>query len=148
IGARVGKADMSWSLLAIRRARRDASRIRVIARRRCLVLGTVRGVRLGITIGGLITRCLAVFALALFNHSISSPAGQAPSALASLIVAVLIIETFDLAVLDHELGHVIAARLAGLRVEAIMLAESGAFTVRPDTDQPRIAFRTALAGPF
>jgi len=50
--------------------------------------------------------------------------------------------------IGHELGHVLAGRLAGLRVRAMVLAPEGAVTIRETSDQPRINFRTALAGPL
>ncbi len=50
--------------------------------------------------------------------------------------------------ITHELGHALAGRLAGLPVLAIVLAPEGAVTIRESSEQPRVNFRTALAGPL
>jgi Zn-dependent protease len=50
--------------------------------------------------------------------------------------------------LGHELGHALAGRLAGLQVRAVVLGPEGGVTIRAASDQPRVNFRTALAGPL
>lgn len=50
--------------------------------------------------------------------------------------------------LSHELGHVVAGRLAGLPVRAVVLAPGGAMTIREGSQRAVIDFRTALAGPL
>jgi Zn-dependent protease len=50
--------------------------------------------------------------------------------------------------LGHELGHVLAGRLAGLRVRAVVLAPEGGLTIRAGSDRPGVNFCTAMAGPL
>jgi Zn-dependent protease len=50
--------------------------------------------------------------------------------------------------LGHEMGHALAGRLAGLQVRAVVLGPDGGITIRSASDQPRVNFRTALAGPL
>jgi Zn-dependent protease len=62
--------------------------------------------------------------------------------MASLIVPVVVLTS-----LAHELGHVLASRLAGLSVRAVVLAPQGGVTIRSGSDEPAVNFLTALAGP-
>jgi Zn-dependent protease len=50
--------------------------------------------------------------------------------------------------LGHELGHVVASRLAGLPVRAVVLAPQGGMTIRMGSDTPLVNVFTALAGPL
>jgi Zn-dependent protease len=64
-----------------------------------------------------------------------------------LSTACLIVPAIVLTSLGHELGHVLASRLAGLSVRAVVLAPQGGVTIRAGSNQPAINFLTALAGP-
>jgi Zn-dependent protease len=61
--------------------------------------------------------------------------------------ACLIVPAMVLTSLGHELGHVVASRLAGLSVRAVVLAPQGGVTIRAGSDEPAVNFLTALAGP-
>jgi Zn-dependent protease len=50
--------------------------------------------------------------------------------------------------LGHELGHVVASRLAGLPVRAVVLAPQGGMTIRMGSETPLVNVLTALAGPL
>ncbi len=50
--------------------------------------------------------------------------------------------------LGHELGHALAGRMAGLAINAIVLAPEGGFTIRASSEHAHVNFRTALAGPM
>jgi Zn-dependent protease len=60
----------------------------------------------------------------------------------SLVAAVILTS------LGHELGHVIASRLAGLPVRAVVLAPQGGVTIRTGSNTPMVNVFTALAGPL
>jgi Zn-dependent protease len=61
--------------------------------------------------------------------------------------AALIVPAILLTSLGHELGHVLASRLAGLSVRAVVLAPQGGVTIRAGSDAPAVNFLTAMAGP-
>jgi Zn-dependent protease len=52
----------------------------------------------------------------------------------------------NLASLTHETGHVLAARLAGQVVRAVVLAPAGSFSVRSIATTAKADLQTALAG--
>jgi Zn-dependent protease len=64
-----------------------------------------------------------------------------------LFSALLIVPAILLTSVGHELGHVLASRLAGLSVRAVVLAPQGGVTIRAGSDAPAVNFFTALAGP-
>src|SRR5712692_4826804 len=66
---------------------------------------------------------------------------------ARLCTACLIVPAIVLTSLGHELGHVLASRLAGLSVRAVVLAPQGGVTIRAGSSAPVVNFLTALAGP-
>ena len=66
---------------------------------------------------------------------------------ARLLMACLIVPAVVLTSLGHELGHVVASRLAGLPVRAVVLAPQGGVTIRAASNVPAVDFLTALAGP-
>jgi Zn-dependent protease len=59
----------------------------------------------------------------------------------------LIVPAIALTSLVHELGHVLASRLAGLSVRAVVLAPQGGVTIRSGSDEPVLDLVIALAGP-
>ena len=116
---------------------------------RFLPVARVSGTLLGLDARWLGTRGLMLsFLLVLFtpggplNHDSDTPVwAKIAIGLSSLLAVAL--TSFG-----HELGHALAGRLAGLPVRAIVLAPEGAVTIRETSDEPRVNFRTALAGPL
>lgn len=67
---------------------------------------------------------------------------------ARLLMGLSVIAAVILTSLGHELGHVVASRLAGLPVRAVVLAPQGGVTIRVGSDAPVVNVLTALAGPL
>jgi Zn-dependent protease len=116
---------------------------------RFLPLARVSGTLLGLDARWLGTRGLMLsLILVLFtpggplNHDSDTPVWTKIAIGLSSLLAVALTS------FGHELGHALAGRLAGLPVRAIVLAPEGAVTIRETSDEPRINFRTALAGPL
>ena len=65
-----------------------------------------------------------------------------------LSIAFSMVPAIVLTSLGHELWHVVASRLAGLSVRAVVLAPQGGVTIRAGSDDPSVNFLTALAGPL
>jgi Zn-dependent protease len=86
---------------------------------------------------------LAVAALAgPLNHDATTPAWARLGAGLSIVAAIVLTS------IGHELGHVVASRLAGLSVRAVVLAPQGGMTIRAASDDATVNFLTALAGPL
>jgi Zn-dependent protease len=86
---------------------------------------------------------LAVAALAgPLTHDATTPAWARLGAGLSIVAAIVLTS------LGHELGHVVASRLAGLSVRAVVLAPQGGMTIRAASDDAMVNFFTALAGPL
>jgi Zn-dependent protease len=84
---------------------------------------------------------LLALATPVINQSDSGPAVRLLTGL-SMVVAVVLTS------LGHELGHVVASRIAGLSVRALVLAPQGGVTIRGGCDTPKVNLLTALAGPL
>src|SRR5216683_249009 len=115
---------------------------------RFLSVARVDGMQLGLDARWLDVRGLGLIVLL----SLATLAGQLGQDLGSplwmrLCTACLIVPAIMLTSLGHELGHVIASRLAGLPVRAVVLAPQGGMTIRAGSDAPAVNFLTALAGP-
>jgi Zn-dependent protease len=106
----------------------------------------VQGTLLGLDARWLGLRGLVIVALML----VAAPAGSGGSlpAWAQALLGVAMLLALVFTTLGHELGHVLAGRLAGLRVRAVVLAPEGGVTIRATSDRPHVNFRTALAGPL
>jgi Zn-dependent protease len=65
-----------------------------------------------------------------------------------LLMGLSLVAAVILTSLGHELGHVVASRLAGLPVHAVVLAPQGGVTIRVGSEAPVVNFLTALAGPL
>src|SRR5205085_5674997 len=78
----------------------------------------------------------------MVSQNVATPLWVRLSAAAFIVPAILLTS------LGHELGHVLASRLAGLSVRAVVLAPQGGVTIRAGSDAPAVNFFTALAGPL
>jgi len=76
------------------------------------------------------------------THDASTPLWARLCAGLSIVAAIVLTS------IGHELGHVVATRLAGLPVRAVLLAPQGGMTIRAASDDPAVNFFTALAGPL
>jgi Zn-dependent protease len=65
-----------------------------------------------------------------------------------LLMGLSLVSAVILTSFTHELGHVVASRLAGLPVRAVVLAPQGGLTIRGGSDAPVVNLLTALAGPL
>ena len=115
---------------------------------RFLSVARIDGMQLGLDARWLDARGLGV----LVMLTLATMVGQLGQDVASplwvrLATACLIVPAILLTSLGHELGHVLASRLAGLSVRAIVLAPQGGMTIRAGCDAPLVNFLTALAGP-
>ncbi len=115
---------------------------------RFLSVARIDGMHLGIDARWLDVRGLGVLVLLV----LAPMAGQlGPDASSPLWVrffsAMLIVPAILMTSLGHELGHVLASRLAGLSVRAVVLAPQGGVTIRAGSSAPVVNFLTALAGP-
>jgi len=115
---------------------------------RFLPIARIDGTLLGLDSRWLGARGLGLMALL----TLATLAGQLGPDTASplwvrLCTALSMIPAVVLTSLGHELGHVVASRLAGLSVRAVVLAPQGGVTIRAGSDEPAVNFLTALAGP-
>jgi Zn-dependent protease len=115
---------------------------------RFLSVARIDGVQLGLDARWFDARGLGVVLL-LMLATMTGQLGQDPSGplWLRLATACLIVPAIVLTSLGHELGHVLASRLAGLSVRAVVLAPQGGVTIRAGSDAPAVNFLTALAGP-
>lgn len=116
---------------------------------RFLSVARIDGMQLGLDARWLDVRGLGLLVLLI----LATMAGQLGQDLSTplwvrLSTAVLIVPAILLTSLGHELGHVLASRLAGLSVRAVVLAPQGGVTIRAGSDAPGVNFLTALAGPL
>ena len=116
---------------------------------RFLPVARIDGTQLGLDARWFGIRGLGLMALL----TLATLAGQLGQDLGSPIwirlgTACLIVPAIVLTSLGHELGHVLASRLAGLSVRAVFLAPQGGMTIRAGSDEPVVNFLTALAGPL
>jgi len=113
---------------------------------RFLSVVRVDGMQLGLDARWLDARGLGLLVLLMLATMTGQP-GQDVQLLMRLSSAVLILPALVLTSLGHELGHVLASRLAGLSVRAVVLAPQGGVTIRAGSDAPIVNFLSALAGP-
>ena len=115
---------------------------------RFLALARIDGMQLGLDARWLDVRGLGLLALLMLATMVGQLGQDAATPLwLRLFSAVLIVPAILLTSLGHELGHVLASRLAGLSVRAVVLAPQGGATIRAGSDAPAVNFFTALAGP-
>jgi Zn-dependent protease len=115
---------------------------------RFLSVARIDGMQLGLDARWLDVRGLGVLVMLV----LATLAGQLGQTAASplwlrLSAGCLIVPAILLTSLGHELGHVLASRLAGLSVRAVVIAPQGGVTIRAGSDAPVVNFLTALAGP-
>src|SRR5713226_6896896 len=115
---------------------------------RFLAVARIDGMQLGLDARWLDVRGLGLLVLLMLATMVGQ-LGQdaAPPLWVRLCSAVLIVPAIVLTSLGHELGHVLASRLAGLSVRAVVLAPQGGVTIRAGSEAPAVNFFTALAGP-
>jgi len=116
---------------------------------RFLPVARIGGMQLGLDARWLSVRGLGLMLLL----TLATMAGQLGQDLGSpvwlrLCTASLIVPAIVLTSLGHELGHVVASRLAGLSVRAVVLGPQGGMTIRASSAEPAVDFLTALAGPL
>jgi Zn-dependent protease len=113
---------------------------------RFLSVARVDGMQLGLDARWLDVRGLGLLVLLMLatmvSQNVATPLWVRLSAAAFIVPAILLTS------LGHELGHVLASRLAGLSVRAVVLAPQGGVTIRAGSDAPAVNFCTALAGPL
>jgi Zn-dependent protease len=111
---------------------------------RFLPIARVDDTLLGLDVRWLDARGWGVMLLLVVATAVSAPGPIWMRLLAgvSLVAAVILTS------LGHELGHVVASRLAGLPVRAVVLAPQGGVTIRMGSDAPAVNLLTALAGPL
>ena len=116
---------------------------------RFLAVARIDGMQLGLDARWLDVRGLGLLVL-LVLATMAGQLGQDVSMpmWMRLLSAALIVPAILLTSLGHELGHVLASRLAGLSVRAVVLAPQGGVTIRAGSDAPAVNFFTALAGPL
>jgi Zn-dependent protease len=85
--------------------------------------------------------------LALATPALGTPGDALSQVWSRLLAGLLMVLAVLLTSLGHELGHVVASRLAGVAVRAVVLAPSGGVTIRAATNAASVDFLTALAGP-
>src|SRR5260370_24635592 len=112
---------------------------------RFLSVARVAGMQLGLDARWLDVRGLGLLVLLMLatmvSQNVATPLWVRLSAAAFIVPAILLTS------LGHELGHVLASRLAGLSVRAVVLAPQGGVTIRAGSSAPVVNFLTALAGP-
>jgi Zn-dependent protease len=115
---------------------------------RFLSVVRVDGMQLGLDARWLDARGVGVLVLLMLAPMTGQLGQDVTSSLwVRLFSAVLILPAILLTSLGHELGHVLASRLAGLSVRAVVLAPQGGVTIRAGSAVPAVNFLTALAGP-
>jgi Zn-dependent protease len=115
---------------------------------RFLSVARIDGMQLGLDARWLDLRGLGLMVLLTLATMAGQLGQDAGSPLwVRLSTACLIVPVILLTSLGHELGHVLASRLAGLSVRAVVLAPHGGLTIRAGSDEPAVNFLTALAGP-
>jgi len=115
---------------------------------RFLSVARIDGIQLGLDARWVDVRGLGVLVMLMLATVVGQLGQDVNSTLwVRLISAVLIVPAILLTSLGHELGHVLASRLAGLSVRAVVLAPQGGVTIRAGSDEPAVNFLTALAGP-
>jgi Zn-dependent protease len=116
---------------------------------RFLPIGRIDGMLLGLDSRFLGTRGLSLMALLTLATLVGQLGENSPAPVwLRLCIGFSMVPAVLLTSLAHELGHVVASRLAGLSVRAVVLAPQGGFTIRGTSDEPAINFLTALAGPL
>jgi Zn-dependent protease len=109
----------------------------------------VRGIDLGLDARWLSLRGWGLVALIVFAALATPAVDRSDGWLAVRLLAGLsMISAVVLTTLGHELGHVLASRMVGLSVRAVVLAPHGGVTIRSGSDTPAVNFLTALAGPL
>jgi Zn-dependent protease len=115
---------------------------------RFLPVMRIDGMQLGLDARWLGLRGLSLMVLLTLANMASQLGQDLGSPLwVRLCTASLIVPAIVLTSMGHELGHVIASRLAGLSVRAVVLAPQGGMTIRTSSEEPAVNFLTALAGP-
>ncbi len=112
---------------------------------RFLSVARIDGMQLGLDARWLDARGLGLLVLLMLAGQLGQDASV--PVWMRLSSAALIVPAILLTSLGHELGHVLASRLAGLSVRAVVLAPQGGVTIRAGSDTPAVNFFTALAGP-
>lgn len=106
---------------------------------------------LGQTTFGLDRRWLsrdgALIVLLLAAASLSSQSQTLPLAV-RLVASVLMVLAVVATSCAHELGHLVAGRLAGLDVKAVVVGPHGGMTIRASAHDPFVDACTALSGPL
>jgi Zn-dependent protease len=97
---------------------------------------------LGVRGWGLMLLLTLAAAVGPLTHDATPPMWARLCAGLSIVAAILLTS------IGHELGHVLASRMAGLPVRAVVLAPQGGMTIRAASDDPTVNFFTALAGPL
>lgn len=125
-----------------------AMAMRTLHGTRFLSIGRIDGVQLGLDARWLGVRGWGLMVL-LTLAALAGQLGQDSSSpgWVRLLQAGSIVPAIVLTSIGHELGHVVASRLAGLSVRAVVLAPQGGLTIRAGSDAPAVNFLTALAGP-
>src|SRR5258708_30703098 len=112
---------------------------------RFLSVARVDGMQLGLDARWLDVRGLGLLVLLMLatmvSQNVATPLWVRLSAAAFVVPAILLTS------LGHELGHVLASRLAGLSVRAVVLAPQGGVTIRAGSDAPAVKFFPAPRGP-
>jgi Zn-dependent protease len=112
-------------------------------------IGNVDGMLLGLDARWFGIRGLGPILLAGLVALVLAPADIAFAAVGPRCVAALsILAAVLLTSLGHELGHVIASRLAGLPVRAVVLAPEGGVTIHSASQDWTVNVLTALGGPL
>src|SRR5260370_15899083 len=113
---------------------------------RFLSVARVAGMQLGLDARWLDVRGLGLLVLLMLatmvSQNVATPLWVRLSAAAFIVPAILLTS------LGVELGDVLASRLAGLSVRAVVLAPQGGVTIRAGSDTPAVNFFTAVAGPL
>src|SRR6266851_5228249 len=116
---------------------------------RFLSVARINGMHLGLDARWLDVRGLGVLVLLVLAPMAGQLGQDASSPLwVRFFSAVLIVPAILLTSLGHEMGHVLASRLAGLSVRSVVLAPQGGVTIRAGSDAPAVNFLTAMAGPL
>jgi Zn-dependent protease len=135
----MGWADPLWAA--------DSRCMQTLHGIRFVPVARIQGTLLGLDTRWVGKRGLALTFLLLWTMGPLSTDSSVPLWL-RILVGLSSVAAIAMTALGHELGHVIAGRMAGLAVRAIVLAPEGAVTIRQSSEHAHVNFRTALAGPM